>query len=38
MITEAKVRKCPHIVGTFFYLCGDIDIVKPIKNEKKWKK
>ena len=38
MITAAKVRKCPHIVGTFFYLCGDIDIVKPIKNEKKWKK
>ena len=38
MITEAKVRKCPHIVGTFFYLCGDIDIVKPIKNEKKMEK
>ena len=38
MITEAKVRKCPHIVGTFFYLCGDIDIIKPIKNEKKGKK
>lgn len=38
MITKAKVRKCPHIVGTFFYLCGDIDIVKPIKNEKKMEK
>lgn len=38
MITAAKVRKCPHIVGTFFYLCGDIDIVKPIKNKEEMEK